>query len=336
VKRVRAGVIGLGVGEQHIAGYRLHPECEVTAVADIDPEKRVMARERYPELQVFDDANALLESAAVDVVSVASFDGDHFDHASRAIAAGKHIFVEKPLCQTANQLAKLRAGLALRPGLRMSSNLILRLSPRFLDLKRRIDAGELGRLFHVEADYNYGRVEKITTGWRSRERFYSVMLGGGIHILDLLIWLTSDRIVAAAAYGSRIATSGTAFRFDDTVVAILQWESGMTGKVAANFACVYPHFHKLVIYGTEATFENREDCGLLWRSRDRSEPPLRLDTPYPGVAKGALIPSFIDAILGFGRPLVDEAAVFQSMSACLAIERSLSQRAPVSCGWSAT
>ena len=59
------------------------------------------------------------------------------------------------------------------------------------------------------------------------------------------------------------------------------------------------------------------------RSRDVDVPPEKINSAYPGVDKGDLLPSFVDAILGRGRALVEEADVFAAMSACLAIDKSV-------------
>jgi predicted dehydrogenase len=320
--QLRAGIIGLGVGERHIAGYLRHPDCAVVAVADIDPEKRHAARGTYPGLRIHESAEALIDDREIDVVSIASYDEAHAAQVLRALAAGKHVFVEKPLCQTAEELAAIRAALAGQPTLRLSSNLILRRTPRFRALKARIAAGEFGRLFHLEGDYNYGRIHKIVDGWRGRQDFYSVMLGGGVHVVDLVTWLAGERVVEVAAFGNRIATSGTGFRFDDMVVAILRFESGLVGKVAANFACVFPHFHRLLVYGTAASFENGFAAGRIWRSRDAADDPILLDDAYPGAEKGDLIPPFLDAILGRGEPEIGERDVFDAMAVCLAINEA--------------
>ena len=320
MSRLRAGIIGLGVGERHIAGYRRHPDCTVVAVADLDPAKRDMARRNDPDLRVYDSAEALLGEPDIDVVSIASYDADHAAQILSALATGKHVFAEKPLCQSAHELAEIRAALARHPGLRLSSNLILRRTPRFRALKERIGAGEFGHLFHLEADYNYGRIHKIVDGWRGRQDFYSVMLGGGVHVVDLMTWLAGERVAEVAAFGNRIATAGTGFRFDDMVVAILRFESGLVGKVAANFGCVFPHFHRLLVYGTAATFENGFEGGRIWNSREPESAPILLDEAYPGTEKGDLIPPFLDTILGRREPEVGEGEVLDATAVCLAID----------------
>ena len=69
----------------------------------------------------------------------------------------------------------------------------LRLSPRFDLLKNKITSRGLGEIFHFEADYLYGRLEKLLSGWRSLDPNYSVTLGGAIHLVDLIMWLIEEK-----------------------------------------------------------------------------------------------------------------------------------------------
>lgn len=325
---LRAAVIGLGVGEQHVAGFHAHPGCRVVAVCDIDPAKQARARERFSGVDVHADPFELLARHDVDVVSIASPDDVHYPQILAAIEHGKHLFVEKPVCLHWDELREIRRRIRER-NLALSSNLVLRRSPRFVDLKRRIDAGELGRLYYLEGDYNYGRVHKLLDGWRGRIPEYSVMLGGGVHVVDLMLWLTGKRVIEVTAFGNDIATRETSFTGLDLVAALLRFEDGAVAKVTANFACVFPHFHRLLAYGTEATFENGVDAAALWRSRDPATPPERLETPYPAVAKGALIPSFVERILRGTPAVVTEDDVFRTMSVCFAIDRAVATGAKV-------
>lgn len=325
---LRAAVIGLGVGEQHAAGYDAHPDCRTVALCDLDAGRLAEVGARFPDCATTTDPAAIIDDAGIDVVSICSFDDAHHAQVTAALAAGKHVFVEKPLCVGRGELDTIRDAHVARPDLRLGSNLVLRRSPRFLDLRRRIRAGELGRLYLVEGDYNYGRLEKLTEGWRGRVPDYSVTLGGGVHIVDLLLWLTGERIVEVAAFGTGVATEGTGYAGDDTRVALLRFASGMLGKVAANFACVYPHHHKLAVYGTRGTFENAPDGARLFTSRDPDDAPQRLETDYPGVAKHALIGNFVDAILGRAEADVTPEEIFACMDACLAIDEAVARGGP--------
>ena len=53
--------------------------------------------------------------------------------------------------------------------------------------------GVFGRIYAFEGDYLYGRMFKITNGWRRNIPDYSVMTGGGIHLIDLFLWLTGEK-----------------------------------------------------------------------------------------------------------------------------------------------
>lgn len=320
---LRAGVIGLGVGEQHIVGYDSHPDCRTVAICDIDAAKLAEVAGRYPQCRATAEPRDIIADPEIDIVSVCSYDDAHSAQVVAALEAGKHVFVEKPLCVSRSELDAIRAAHAARPDLKISSNLVLRRSPRFLDLRRRIAAGELGVVYLLEGDYNYGRLHKLTEGWRGRVPGYSVMLGGGVHIVDLMLWLTGDRVVEVAAFGTGLATRDTAFDGDDTRIAILRFASGMLAKVSANFACVYPHHHRISLYGTRATFENNVDAALLYESRDPAAAPERLDTAYPGVAKHALIGNFIDSITGRSEPIVASEEIFACMDVCLSIDEAV-------------
>ena len=186
----------------------------------------------------------------------------------------------------------------------------------------------MGRLYCVEADYNYGRLDKVLTGWRSTVPNYSVMLGGGVHVVDLLMWLVDSPIVEVSAVGNKVCSFGTAFAAPDMVIAWARFANGTVGKVGANFGCMYPHFHKVTIYGTEGTIENGLEGATLVQSRDPKAMPTRIVSAYPGTRKGDLIPSFIDAILGRGKAEIDEADSFRAIAVCLAIDRSVHSGKP--------
>ncbi len=326
---LRAGVIGLGVGAHHLAAYRADPRCRVTAVCDHSAERLAAVAAELDGVRRFERAADLLADPDIDVVSIASYDDDHPDQVLEAIRTGKHCFVEKPLCLYPPEAAAIRRGLAAHPEVVLSSNLILRMSPRFQAVRALIQAGDLGELFYAEGDYLYGRLSKITAGWRGRLDYYSVMHGGGIHMIDLLLWLTGRRITQVSAYGTRVASRGTPFRFDDTVVAIVRFEQGIVGKVSANFGCVRPHFHALRVCGTSGTFENGPDHGVLYQLRDGDSRGIKIAAPYPGVHKGGLIASFVDAIVDGTPPAVGVADVFDAMSVSFAIESASREGRPV-------
>jgi len=327
---LNVGIIGWGVGQAHAAAYAAHADCRIKAICDFDSAKLDQARAEYPHVSAFTtQADRLLDDSRIDVVSIASYDNFHHDQVIKALQAGKHVFVEKPLCLHAHEAKDIKHHLAKRPSLKFSSNLILRTSPRFLAIKDWIDAGAFGRLFFLDGDYNYGRIHKIIDGWRGQIDDFSPVLGGGVHIIDLMLWLAPGAVVEVDAYGGNLATQESAYRYHDMVVAILKFDTGLLAKMSVNLGCVYPHFHRFSVYGTKATFENGLDHGLLFDQRDPAAPPRKVEQPYPGVHKGGLIPDFIDAILNDRQPAVSADQIMRAMSVCFAIDQAARLGGPV-------
>ncbi|UCH12240.1 MAG: Gfo/Idh/MocA family oxidoreductase [Candidatus Omnitrophota bacterium] len=322
MKKFKVGVIGLGVGEKHAEVYKSHPACKVVALCDFSEEKIKSIRPKYPSVKIVRDADEILFDKDINIVSIASYDNYHYEHVVKALNNEKHVFVEKPLCLYKEEGIKLRKLLKDKPHLKLLSNLILRKSPRFRLLKEMVQKGEFGDVYYIEGDYNYGRLYKLTNGWRGDVDFYSVVYGGGVHIVDLILWMTNDSVAEVFSYGNRMATKKTKFRHNDLCVSLLKFKSGMIGKVACNFGCVFPHFHNFIIYGTDATFINEFEHGRLIRSRDKEDKEYKIKENYKDIHKGELVKSFIESILNDSEAEVSLEDVFRGMSVCFAMEES--------------
>jgi predicted dehydrogenase len=324
MKKLRVGIIGMGIGEKHLQAFEKNRYCEIAMLCDFDASKLAEIKAKYPQYSACLDASEVISDPRINVLSIASYDNFHFAQTIAALEAGKHVYAEKPFCLYRAEADRIGKLLNAKRHLKFSSNLVLRTVPRFKELRKKIRAGELGPLFHLEGDYNYGRVEKLTNGWRGQIDFYSPVYGGGVHIVDLLHWLSGEKITEVQAIGNNISTKGTSFRYNDMVTALVKFENGMTGKISANFACVYPHFHKINIYGTKGTFEQDMIHANYYFSRDKDDKPVADLNDYPGHStRGELIAGFIDAIVDDAQPLVTPQEVFDAMSVCFAIEDAL-------------
>jgi predicted dehydrogenase len=332
VSALGVGVIGLGVGEQHARAFAAHPDCRLQAICDFDAAKLETVGARLPPARRYSRAEELIDDPDVQIVSIASNDDHHAAQILRALRLGKHVFCEKPLCLAESELREIVGAWRAAGGARLSTNTVLRRSPRFRWARAAIGEGRLGRVFCIEADYVYGRLQKLTSSWRGQIPGYSVMLGGGIHMIDLVLWLSGERPVEVFAHSSRLGSTGTGFDGVDLVLAQLRFESGMLARIGANFASVYAHHHRLVVHGSAGTFESLPaqvaPAAQLWTERDGGAPPTQIDET-PKVAKGELIPAYVAAVLGRGEPDVSEREAFAAVSLCLAVEKSLAAGKPV-------
>lgn len=325
---INTGIIGLGVGAQHAKAIAALPNCHVAWLCDLDADKLKIYGAEYPRARLTAHAEEVLTDPSVDFVVIASYDHMHADQVVTALDQGKHVLVEKPLCQTEDELTRIVGALERAPHLVFQSNLILRRFPRLQELKRSIDAGDFGEIYYIEADYAYGRIHKITEGWRGTVPNYSVMAGGGIHVIDAVLWLTGYQVREVYGCGNKIVTQGTSFQFNDFEVALLRMANGAIAKVSANFGCVYPHNHLFAIYGTKKTFVQNALGAAYISSRDLDVKPTPV---HPGavVAKGAFIPQIINAIRGKADPEISRRELLDSMRVCLAIERAIAEGQPI-------
>src|SRR6185503_7475057 len=102
---------------------------------------------------------------------------------------------------------------------------------------------------------------------------YSVMAGGGVHLVDLMLWLTGQQPTTVSAVGNRIATANSRFAYDDFVTATYAFPSGLVGRITANFGCVHRHQHVVRVFGTKGTFIHDDAGARLHWTRDEARPP---------------------------------------------------------------
>ncbi|MFA4825904.1 MAG: Gfo/Idh/MocA family oxidoreductase [Methanoregula sp.] len=322
MRQLRVGVIGLGVGEQHVKAYLRNPHCNVVAICDFSDEKLALAEKQYPGVFLTKNSQELIFDTDINIISIASYDDAHANQVISALNAGKHVFVEKPLCQTLNQALQIKQVWNLQK-LNLGCNLILREAPLYKWLKDQIQQGLFGHVYAFDGEYLYGRLHKITDEWRNTVVDYSVMEGGGIHMIDLMLWLTGQRPKTVFTAGNRICSEGTKFRYNDFVTSIMQFDSGMIGRITANFGCIHRHQHVIRIYGTEATFFYDDAGPRLHKSRDPDTMAQRVTlSPLPET-KGDLIPAFVSAILTKKNITDETQMIFDGISISVASDQSI-------------
>lgn len=329
-KVIRAGVIGLGVGEQHVLSYNAIPGCEVKTICDIDPIKLAEVGDRQGVQRRTQNWRDVVDDPDIDVVSICSYDNHHAEQATAAFRNGKHVMVEKPVALTRRE-AEMVIRAQQDSGKFITSNLILRRSPRFIKIKEMIDRGDFGEIFYMEGDYIHQILWKITEGWRGKMPFYCVTYGGGIHLIDLMRWLLGQEIVEVCGMGNKILSRNTAYAYEDTIVNLLRFESGALAKTLTTYGPQRTKFHALNVYGSRRTFVNDMPDGKLF-SGDAPEDMETVDTPYPGMQKGDLLPDFIASIRAGREPAVGAKDVFQVLAVCLACWESLQKGATVKVG----
>lgn len=156
---IRLALIGCGYwGPKILRAAASVPELNVTALVDRDPGLARGSQRQFPSAVAASALSDVLDE--VDAVIVATNPASHYELASEAIAAGKHVLVEKPLALTARQCRDLGEQ-ADGAGVTLMAGHTFRFSPAVDYVRSLLDAGVLGKLYYIESQrLNLGRVRK--------------------------------------------------------------------------------------------------------------------------------------------------------------------------------
>jgi predicted dehydrogenase len=148
---IRVAVIGYGYwGPNLVRNFSETGKARVVAVADRDPCRLSVLKSRYPAIEVTADVEDLLRRSDIDAVAIATPVSTHYDLGMRALRAGKHVFLEKPITETSDQAERLIAEAEAR-------NLLLHVDHTFIytgavrKMYELITAGELGEIYYYDS-----------------------------------------------------------------------------------------------------------------------------------------------------------------------------------------
>ena len=321
-KKLLIGVVGLGVGYYHFNFLRKLKKCKLISVCDTNQKKLDLVKKNFPKVNTYKSFDLMIKKEKLDLVCVASYDNYHSSQILKLINKKINIFVEKPMCLNYKEYFKIKSSLNVNNNVKFSSNLVLRNSPQFRVIEKKINLGEFKNIFYIQGEYNYGRKEKILNQWRSRIPFYSVTFGGGIHLIDLAKFFLKKKAVSVIGAGNKIVTKNTKFRFNDFTTGIVKFQSGVIMNVISNFGCEIPHHHCIKIFAKNKTFIQDYKNAKIFSSRKKSSFE-RLNINYRKKAKTKVLESFIDSILTNKKPLVTKEDVLDVMAISLTLEKSI-------------
>ena len=326
MKKFNAGIIGLGVGERHLNTYLKSNLIGKVKAYDFDKIKVKKLQIKYPKVEFVKKEKDIIDASDIDIVSIASYDNFHAKQILRSFKNHKHIFVEKPICLFEKELKKIHK-IFKKKSNKLSSNLVLRTNPLFINLKNQLFKKKFGKLFYVEADYLWGRINKFF-GWRSKMKYYSKIYGAAVHMIDLIVWLLDKYPVEVFAVGNKIATKKTKLKFNSFVSLQLIFSDGLIVKVNGNGPCVHPHFHSIKLFGSKKTFVH--DYKNSYSIENLSSPKIKSiklnKDIYPAKdQRFRILDSFLNSVHQNKKDkfLVSSKEVFNVMSICFAAEKSM-------------
>jgi len=241
---VRFGILGCGrIAKDSIApAIRALPGAVLVAAAS-----RVRARaEALRPTTAYGEYTALIADPAVEVVFIASHNGDHRELTLKALSAGKHVMCEKPLGRNAGEVREMGEASA-RAGRYLVDAFMYRYHPQMMAVKEAIAAGEIGEVRRVDTHFSFQIASptdvRMTKEW-----------GGGA-LLDIGVYCTDFTRTILGPDPKTIAVDGARFHpqrdVDLHVIAKLVWENGTEARFEIGFDA--PFQQSARVTGTQGT-----------------------------------------------------------------------------------
>jgi predicted dehydrogenase len=223
-----AAIIGLGVGENHVAGYQKADGVRPVAIADISEAALARVKERYAVPFATTNYREAIDHPEVDVVSICTPDRLHAEQAIYAMEHGKHVLVEKPIGISLEQLGRLIETVR-RTGVTFACCHNYRFRPDFSALRDMLVHGDIGQPFLVDSCYFQDLFAMQAFGpdyWRFKDP-QDLFLGGAVHNVDLVRWLAGE-VAEVHSYANKTLDF---WPVENNNTANLQFQSGAIGHV---------------------------------------------------------------------------------------------------------
>ncbi len=188
-KKLRAGIIGLGIGKSHAKGYLNSPDAELVALCDMRESLLDQFGSEWNVAGRFTDYQKMFAEANLDIVSVCLPNALHADVSIAGLEAGAHVVCEKPMALSVVECQKMIAA-AERTQRRLMVSYNWRYRPDSQWMHNMVHSGKLGQIYHANVSW---RRETGIPGWGL---FHGKAASGGgalidlgVHMIDLGLWM---------------------------------------------------------------------------------------------------------------------------------------------------
>jgi predicted dehydrogenase len=202
------------IGKVHIANLRTLRGCELSGVYDVNSTAVEQVCREY-DVRVYASGDEMLADARVDAVVIATPSSSHRDWCERSLAAGKHVFVEKPLAGTLDDAAAITSA-ARSSGRVVQVGFCERFNAQHLEAKRAVQAGAVGRVRAIHSS-------RVAPYSMSDPSWDLGVLDTAVHNIDLILWIMGRSPATVLARGTRVYADSA---IPHTATILLQFDDG--------------------------------------------------------------------------------------------------------------
>ena len=283
MKQVGWGMVGVGgVGGLVAPAFATNEDACLAAVVSRDPERAKAFAAQHGATHVYARFEDLLADPKVEVVYLGTPNWLHAEQTLQALAAGKHVLVEKPMALTVADAERMVAA-AHQTGRLLGVGFHLRHHPLLIELHRRMQSGEYGPITLIQAQWGIDMT--AVTGWKVDPTLAGAgsIMGLGVHLIDLLRWFTGREVRAVTA---RADGPSERYPVEFLTLAMLEFDDGTLGQISCsrrlphsrNYVTVYTPGARLTAEGAVSMRAEGELVIVQNGTEERVEMPL--PNPY--------------------------------------------------------
>jgi predicted dehydrogenase len=229
---IRMGVAGLGRAgwSNHVAAIRDRDDYILTDVVDPDEERLAEAQAEF-ECCIYQDYNQFLDRSDAELIVVATQSRDHAEHAIRALQAGKHVLVEKPMATTTADVDRIITQ-AAGSGRLLTVYQNSRLRPDYLHIREVMQSGVLGRVFTIKrGSYYFVR----RNDWQVLRKYGGGQLNNkAVHLIDQVVQLLDSPVKDVWGDLQQILNPGDV---EDHAKVVLRTQDGTVADIEVTSVC---------------------------------------------------------------------------------------------------
>ena len=238
MKKIGVAVVGTGFwGKNHARVYKELAETELIAICDIDPQRAKAVANQFGA-KPYTSAAKMLKNTDIEAVSICTWSTALAKEATKAVEAGRHVLVEKPMAANVKQAENL-LNKAEKEGVHLTVGFLMRFIPGLQHIKKAVQDKTIGELVCATA--------KRVSQWPERIGDVGVVKDTAIHDIDVMLHLFNEDPIAV------YAKTGTMrhIRFEDYAQIMLTFKDGKSAFIESNWLTPYKT-RILIATGSEA------------------------------------------------------------------------------------
>jgi UDP-N-acetylglucosamine 3-dehydrogenase len=305
MKKLGVAVIGTGFwGKNHARVYKELDCSNLVAICDVNADRAKAIANQYG-VKAYTDSSRMLKNQEVEAVSVCTFSTVLAKEALKALRAGKHVLVEKPMATNTQQAQKL-LDIAQQNGLHITVGFLMRFIPGLQQIRGAIQSKKLGELVSASA--------KRVTQWPERIGDVGVVKDTAIHDIDVMRFISAEDPVSVFAKMGSMRHR----QFEDYAQIMLTFESGKTAFIEANWLTPYK-IRTLNVTGSEGIMRLDYNSQELWieNAKETLQPRLPFEEPLK-----AELMHFCQCIQEKKKPVVTGADGYKALEIAIAALQS--------------